>query len=52
MASENGHLDVIQTLLAAGADMNIARSDVSLVVFLLWCSHSAENVYFVCNKML
>ena len=33
MASENGHLDVVQTLLGAGADVNIAKSDVSHVMF-------------------
>ena len=29
MASQNGHHDVVQTLLGAGADVNIATSDVS-----------------------
>ena len=29
MASEEGHHDVVQTLLGAGADVNIARSNVS-----------------------
>ena len=29
VASENGHLGVVQTLLGAGADVNIPRSDVS-----------------------
>ena len=29
VASEKGHHDVVQTLLGAGADVNIARSDVS-----------------------
>ena len=29
MASEEGHHDVVQTLLGAGADVNIATSDVS-----------------------
>ena len=35
MASQNGHLDVVQTLLEAGADVNIhvARSTVSHVMF-------------------
>ena len=31
IASQNGHHDVVQTLLGAGADMNIARSVVSNV---------------------
>ena len=29
IASQNGHHDVVQTLLGAGADVNIATSDVS-----------------------
>ena len=29
VANQNGHHDVVQTLLGAGADVNIARSDVS-----------------------
>ena len=33
MASEEGHHDVVLTLLGAGADVNIARSDVSDVMF-------------------
>ncbi|KAL5509634.1 hypothetical protein EMCRGX_G005034 [Ephydatia muelleri] len=30
VASQNGHHDVVQTLLGAGADVNIARSDEAL----------------------
>ena len=33
MASEKGYRDVVQTLLGAGADVNIAISDVSDVIF-------------------
>ena len=29
MASQNGHHDVVQSLLGAGAEVNIATSDVS-----------------------
>ena len=29
VASREGHHDVVQTLLGAGADVNMARSDVS-----------------------
>ena len=32
-ASHNGHHGVVQTLLGAGADVNIAISDVSHVMF-------------------
>ena len=33
MASQNGRHDIVQTLLGAGADMNITRSGVSHVMF-------------------
>ena len=33
MASKNGHNDVVQTLLGAGAAVNIASSGVSHVMF-------------------
>ena len=33
VASEKGHHDVVQILLGAGADVNIARSYVSDVIF-------------------
>ena len=33
MASHNGHHDIVQTLLGAGADVNKAISDVSHVMF-------------------
>ena len=36
MACENGHRDVVQTLLGAGADVNITRSDVSDVMFYMY----------------
>ena len=48
IASQNGHSDVVQTLLGAGADVNIPTSDVSDVVvercdgiwtILVWCLH-------------
>ena len=38
VASENGHHDVVQTLVGAGADVNIARSDVSDMVL---CSYTS-----------
>ena len=34
VASEKGHHDVVQTLLGAGADVNIATSDVSGGMFI------------------
>ena len=37
VANQNGHYDVVQTLVRAGADANIARSDVSDMVL---CSYS------------
>ena len=33
MASQEGHHDIVQTLLGAGADVNIATSDVSELIF-------------------
>ena len=33
VASQEGHHDVVQTLVGAGADVNIARSDVSDMVY-------------------
>ena len=33
VASQNGDLGVVQTLLEAGADVNISMSTVSLVMF-------------------
>ena len=38
IGSQNGHHVVVQTLLGAGADVNIARSDVSHVMFSLTTS--------------
>lgn len=35
-ASQKGHRDVVQTLLEAGADLNITRSDVSDVDVQIW----------------
>ena len=37
-ASHNGHHDVVQTLVGAGADVNIATSDVSDMVL---CSYTS-----------
>ena len=34
IASEKGHHDIVQSLLGAGAEVNIARSDVSDVTCL------------------
>ena len=36
VASEEGHDDVVKTLLGAGAHVNITTSDVSDVVFMLF----------------
>jgi ankyrin repeat protein len=37
-ASQNGHHDVVQTLVGTGADVNIARSDVR---DMLSCSYTS-----------
>ena len=47
MASQNGHHDVVQTLLGAGAGVNIARSDVSDVRVwrgMLWIQYKRLHV--------
>lgn len=38
MASQNGHLEVVKSLLGAGANVNIAKKDVS-VVFNYFMTH-------------
>ena len=43
MASDKGHHDVVQSLLVAGAEVNIARSDVRDVT----CVHRV-HVYVNC----
>ena len=45
MASENGHHDVVQSLLGAGAEVNIAKSDVSDVT----CVHRV-HVHVYCGE--
>ena len=44
-ASQNGHHDVVQSLLGAGAEVNIARSDVSDVT----CVHRV-HVHVYCGE--
>ena len=52
VASLNGHHDVVQTLVGAGADVNIATSDVSDMVLCSYtstCTHCiliARNVLY------
>ena len=45
MASQEGHHDVVQSLLGAGAEVNIARSDVSDVT----CVHRV-HVHVYCGE--
>ena len=42
MASREGHHDVVQTLVGAGADVNIATSDVSDMVL---CSYTSTCIH-------
>ena len=42
MASQNGHHEVVQTLLDAGAVVDIATSDVSDVMFNHFMSRGCE----------
>ena len=44
MASENGHRNVVQSLLGAGADVNLAASDVSDVVFNYYRTRGHRNL--------
>ena len=51
MASQEGHDDIVKTLLGAGADVNITTSDVSDVMFyyymyMYWsrCSVDLSNI--------
>ena len=44
MASKEGHHDIVQTLLGAGADLNITQSNVSDGMFYLHVNES-ELVY-------
>ena len=46
MAIQNGHHGVVQSLLGAGADVNIARSDVSDVT----CVHRV-HVHVYCGEV-
>ena len=45
MSSQNGHHDVVQSLLGAGAEVNIAASDVSDVT----CVHRV-HVHVYCGE--
>ena len=50
VASQKGYHDVVQTLLGAGADVNIARSYVSDAMFRycsMKCIHTEEYHYMV-----
>ena len=44
VASLNGHNDVVQTLVGAGADVNIAISDVSDMVL---CSYASTCTHYL-----
>ena len=44
MASEKGHHEVVQTLLGAGADVNIARSNVSDVMFDIFMTRGRRKI--------
>ena len=45
MASQKGHHDIVQSLLGAGAEVNVARSDVSDVI----CVHRV-HVHLYCGE--
>ena len=45
MVFKNGHYGVVQTLLGAGADVNIATSDVSDVMFYWYMNVLRKLLY-------
>ena len=51
MASQEGHQDVVQSLLGAGADVNTATSDVSNDISYLWskCKGIKDTYIHVCT---
>ena len=44
MASQNGHQDVVQSLLGAGADVNTAKSNVSNDILYLWSDANVREL--------
>ena len=57
MASQNGHHDVVQSLLGAGAEVNIATSDVSDVtcvhrVYIVVRTEGKHNMGYGCVCVL
>ena len=57
MASQNGHHDVVQSLLGAGAEVNIARSNVSDVtcvhrVYIVVRTEGKHNMGYGCVCVL
>ena len=52
MACQEGHRDVVQTLLGAGADVNIARSNVSDVMSTCTCSSLKKNILSHVNLIM
>ena len=43
VASQNGHHDVVQTLVRAGADITMAESDVSDIVLCFYTSTCTQH---------
>ena len=57
VASQNGHHDVEQTLLGAGAGVNIATSDVSDITYIRCCyihssTSSQQGLYYIMMTIL
>ena len=48
VASEKGHHYIVQRLLEAGVDVDIARSDVSDVMFDYFMTHGVLYMYLYC----
>ena len=50
VACQNGHHDVVQSLLSAGADVNIARSRVSNAMFHCFMTNGCRKLFIISDE--